>query len=69
MGFLGWIFLVSIFLCFYASGSSSTDDFRQAFPIVEPDSGHTKLRLAREGLKAIERITTPIAAVANKFPP
>nr|DAD19707.1 TPA_asm: hypothetical protein HUJ06_021170 [Nelumbo nucifera] len=64
MGFLGWIFLVSIFLCFYASGSSSTDDFRQAFPIVEPDSGHTKLRLAREGLKAIERITTPIAAVA-----
>ncbi|KAH0663600.1 hypothetical protein KY285_028581 [Solanum tuberosum] len=34
------------------------------FPIVEPDSGHTKLRLAREGLEAIERITTPIAAVA-----
>lgn len=34
------------------------------FPIVEPDPGHTKLRLAREGLEAIERITTPIAAVA-----
>lgn len=34
------------------------------FPIVEPDSGHTKLRLAREGLEAIERITDPIAAVA-----
>ncbi|KAF5202779.1 Mitochondrial substrate carrier family protein b, partial [Thalictrum thalictroides] len=34
------------------------------FPIVEPDAGHTKLRLSREGLEAIERITTPIAAVA-----
>lgn len=34
------------------------------FPIVEPDPGHTKLRLVREGLEAIERITTPIAAVA-----
>jgi hypothetical protein len=31
---------------------------------VEPDPGHTKLRLAREGLEVIERITTPIAAVA-----
>ncbi|KAK4357444.1 hypothetical protein RND71_023054 [Anisodus tanguticus] len=34
------------------------------FPIIEPDPGHTKLRLAREGLEAIEKITTPIAAVA-----
>ncbi|KAF9604624.1 hypothetical protein IFM89_008890 [Coptis chinensis] len=34
------------------------------FPIVEPDSGHTKLRLSREGLEAIEKITTPISAVA-----
>ncbi|XP_059432445.1 uncharacterized protein LOC132165778 [Corylus avellana] len=34
------------------------------FPIVEPDPGHTKLRLSREGLDVIERITTPIAAVA-----
>lgn len=34
------------------------------FPIVEPDPGHTKLRLSREGLEAIGRITTPIAAVA-----
>nr|XP_016513869.1 PREDICTED: guanylate-binding protein 4-like isoform X2 [Nicotiana tabacum] len=34
------------------------------FPIVEPDTGHTKLRLSREGLEAIEKITTPIAAVA-----
>lgn len=37
------------------------------FPIIEPDPGHTKLRLAREGLEAIEKITTPIAAVAVGF--
>ena len=37
------------------------------FPIVEPDPGHTKLRLARDGLEAIKRITTPIAAVAVSF--
>lgn len=36
----------------------------RSFPIVEPDPGHTKLRLSREGLEAIERITNPIAAVA-----
>ena len=30
---------------------------------MEPDSAHTKLRLAREGLEAIQRITTPIAVV------
>lgn len=35
-----------------------------SFPIVEPDPNHTKLRLSREGLEAISRITTPIAAVA-----
>lgn len=40
------------------------DDFNQAFPIVEPDPGHTKLRLSTEGLEAIRRITNPIAAVA-----
>ncbi|KAK6940756.1 Guanylate-binding protein, N-terminal [Dillenia turbinata] len=34
------------------------------FPIVEPDPGHTKLRLSREGLEAIKRISNPIAAVA-----
>jgi hypothetical protein len=34
------------------------------FPIVEPDHGHTKLRLAKEGLEAIQRIETPIAAVS-----
>lgn len=37
------------------------------FPIIEPDPGHTKLRLSREGLEAIERITTPIAAVAVRL--
>ncbi|RWW34842.1 hypothetical protein GW17_00000371 [Ensete ventricosum] len=33
------------------------------FPIVEPDSGHTKIRLVREGLEAIQRIKNPIAVV------
>ncbi|KAK6141617.1 hypothetical protein DH2020_024652 [Rehmannia glutinosa] len=32
--------------------------------VKQPAPGHTKLQLAREGLEAIERITTPIAAVA-----
>ncbi|EEE66682.1 hypothetical protein OsJ_23332 [Oryza sativa Japonica Group] len=40
------------------------DELERAFPIVEPDHGHTKLRLAKEGLEAIKRIETPIAAVA-----
>ncbi|XP_057517579.1 uncharacterized protein LOC130798560 [Amaranthus tricolor] len=55
---------VLVMLSIFASGSSSIDDFHQAFPIVEPDPGHTKLRLSREGLEAIERITSPISAVA-----
>ncbi|WRX10390.1 Guanylate-binding protein/Atlastin [Theobroma cacao] len=59
-----WAFVVSILLLFLASGSFSIDNFHQPFPIVEPDPGHTKLRLSREGLEAISRITTPIAAVA-----
>ncbi|CAL2280741.1 unnamed protein product [Prunus armeniaca] len=59
-----WVCVVSIVLCLFASGSLSIENFHQAFPIVEPDPGHTKLRLSREGLEAIERITTPIAAVA-----
>ncbi|KAI8574486.1 hypothetical protein RHMOL_Rhmol01G0357900 [Rhododendron molle] len=37
------------------------------FPIVEPDPGHTKLRITKEGLEAIQKITTPIAAVAHMF--
>ncbi|GLT42403.1 hypothetical protein SLA2020_164050 [Shorea laevis] len=59
-----WVSVLSVLLCFFASGSLSIDDFHQAFPIVEPDPGHTKLRLSSEGLGAISRITTPIAAVA-----
>ncbi|KAJ4828610.1 hypothetical protein Tsubulata_004969 [Turnera subulata] len=58
-----WL-LVLLLLCLFASGSSSIDNFNQPFPIVEPDPGHTKLRLSPEGLEAIKRITTPIAAVA-----
>ncbi|XP_022854737.1 guanylate-binding protein 7 [Olea europaea var. sylvestris] len=54
----------SIFILLFASGTSSIDNLHQAFPIIVPDPGHTKLRLSREGLEAIERITTPIAAVA-----
>ncbi|KAG5567521.1 hypothetical protein RHGRI_002907 [Rhododendron griersonianum] len=53
-----------MFLCLFASGSQSVDDFKKAFPIVEPDPGHTKLRITKEGLEAIQKITTPIAAVA-----
>ncbi|XP_062023789.1 uncharacterized protein LOC133739977 [Rosa rugosa] len=60
-----WVVLaVSIIFSFCASGTSSIENYHQAFPIVEPDPGHTKLRLSKEGLEAIERITTPIAAVA-----
>lgn len=61
MKILSWVI---VFLGLFPSGFSLIDDFGQAFPIVEPDPGHTKLRLARDGLQAIERITTPIAAVA-----
>ncbi|PON54403.1 Guanylate-binding protein [Parasponia andersonii] len=59
-----WFLVLSISFCLFASGSFSIEDFNQAFPIVEPDPGHTKLRLSREGLEVIKRITTPIAAVA-----
>lgn len=58
------LLVLFIFICLFASVSSSIENFHQAFPIVEPDPHHTKLRLSREGLEAIERITTPIAAVA-----
>ncbi|KAF3436228.1 hypothetical protein FNV43_RR23320 [Rhamnella rubrinervis] len=59
-----WVLVISIFLCLLVSGSLAIENLHQAFPIVEPDPGHTKLRLSKEGLEAIERITTPIAAVA-----
>ncbi|KAH1136497.1 hypothetical protein AAZX31_10G030200 [Glycine max] len=58
------LLLLFLFLSPTPSSSSSIDNFHQAFPIVEPDPGHTKLRLSREGLEAIEKITNPIAAVA-----
>ncbi|KAI3526664.1 hypothetical protein L1887_05924 [Cichorium endivia] len=61
---LWWIASFSIFLWLSPSGVFAIDNFNQAFPIVEPDPGHTKLRLSTEGLEAIRRITNPIAAVA-----
>nr|XP_009786589.1 PREDICTED: guanylate-binding protein 4-like [Nicotiana sylvestris]XP_016497800.1 PREDICTED: guanylate-binding protein 4-like [Nicotiana tabacum] len=64
MKFFYQISVFSFIFCVLATGSFSIDNFHQAFPIVEPDTGHTKLRLSREGLEAIEKITTPIAAVA-----
>ncbi|PWA63037.1 guanylate-binding family protein [Artemisia annua] len=45
-------------------GVFGIEGFNQAFPIIEPDPGHTKLRLSSEGLEAIKRIKNPIAAVA-----
>ncbi|KAM0840718.1 hypothetical protein ACQ4PT_059486 [Festuca glaucescens] len=47
-----------------AVGESDAGELERAFPIVEPDYGHTKLRLSKEGLEAIQRIKTPIAAVS-----
>ncbi|EMS55860.1 Guanylate-binding protein 4 [Triticum urartu] len=37
--------------------------YKVRFPIVEPDYGHTKLRLSEQGLEAIRRIENPIAIV------
>ncbi|XP_076943189.1 uncharacterized protein LOC143613346 [Bidens hawaiensis] len=59
-----WIVINIIIILPHLSWVSAIDDFNQAFPIIEPDPGHTKLRLSHEGLEAIRRITTPIAAVA-----
>ncbi|CAM8976738.1 unnamed protein product [Rhodiola kirilowii] len=59
-----WVLLILIFGCLFEDGYSSIENLHQAFPIVEPDPGHTKLRLSKEGLKIIERIKNPIAAVA-----
>ncbi|XP_074572763.1 uncharacterized protein LOC141829239 [Curcuma longa] len=50
----------------WSLSSGTTDDpvdLHRTFPIVEPDSEHTKLRIAREGLEAIKKITSPIASV------
>ncbi|XP_068635823.1 uncharacterized protein [Aristolochia californica] len=62
--FLSLFFAVLILARYLPSGLSLTENLRQAFPIVEPDPGHTKLQLSPKGLEAIKRITTPIAAVA-----
>ncbi|KAJ6405693.1 hypothetical protein OIU84_013620 [Salix udensis] len=59
-----WVLFFWLLLSIFASGSLSIDSFNQAFPIIEPDPGHTKLRLSSEGLEAIKRITNPIAAVS-----
>ncbi|NP_001344812.1 uncharacterized protein LOC100384250 precursor [Zea mays] len=46
------------------AGFADPGGLERAFPIVKPDYGHTKLQLAKEGLEAIQRIRTPIAAVS-----
>ncbi|XP_058746057.1 uncharacterized protein LOC131618922 [Vicia villosa] len=58
-----FLFLL-IILSLSPSPSFSIHNFHQHFPIVEPDPGHTKLRLSKQGLEAIERIKNPIATVA-----
>ncbi|CAL4919588.1 unnamed protein product [Urochloa decumbens] len=45
------------------AGDPDPDELERAFPIVEPDYGHTKLRLSEQGLEAIRRIENPIAVV------
>ncbi|CAI8602908.1 unnamed protein product [Vicia faba] len=57
-------FLLLLILSLSSTPSFSIHNFHQPFPIVEPDPGHTKLRLSRQGLEAIERINNPIASVA-----
>ncbi|KAJ3669886.1 hypothetical protein LUZ60_010210 [Juncus effusus] len=68
MGSKSWGLVVVLVICvdWAVLGSALPDpeDFERAFPIVEPDSGHTKLQLSREGLEAIQRINTPIAAIS-----
>ncbi|XP_014753136.1 guanylate-binding protein 4 isoform X3 [Brachypodium distachyon] len=56
--------VVLIWLAAAAAGDPDPDDLDRAFPIVEPDYGHTKLRLSEQGLEAIRRIENPIAVVA-----
>ncbi|PAN44538.1 hypothetical protein PAHAL_9G051500 [Panicum hallii] len=46
-----------------SAGDPDPDELERAFPIVEPDHGHTKLRLSEQGLDAIRRIENPIAIV------
>ncbi|KAL6647267.1 hypothetical protein ACP70R_014704 [Stipagrostis hirtigluma subsp. patula] len=53
-----WVWVLS------AAADTDAGELERAFPIVEPDYSHTKLHLAKEGLEAIQRIKTPIAAVS-----
>uniref|UniRef100_A0ACD5X9R2 Uncharacterized protein n=1 Tax=Avena sativa TaxID=4498 RepID=A0ACD5X9R2_AVESA len=46
-----------------ATGDPDPNELERAYPIVEPDYGHTKLRLSEQGLEAIRRIENPIAVV------
>ncbi|KAL6880658.1 hypothetical protein ACP4OV_012223 [Aristida adscensionis] len=64
-----WAAVVAAWALSSAAAGDTTDSGeleleRAWFPIVEPDHSHTKLRLAKEGLEAIQRIKTPIAAVS-----
>ncbi|KAM3278874.1 hypothetical protein ACQJBY_046275 [Aegilops geniculata] len=52
-----------LWLAAAAAGDPDPDELERAFPIVEPDYGHTKLRLSEQGLEAIRRIENPIAIV------
>ncbi|KAH9610281.1 hypothetical protein KSS87_000914 [Heliosperma pusillum] len=54
----------SLIACGNGVAESALEFVNSLFPIVEPDPGHTRLRLSREGLEAIKKITSPIAAVA-----
>ncbi|XP_065002420.1 uncharacterized protein LOC103982985 isoform X3 [Musa acuminata AAA Group] len=58
------VILGCCFASIASSSSSGSKYYRRAFPILQPDPDHIRLRLAREGLQAIQDITTPVAAVA-----
>nr|XP_009398376.1 PREDICTED: guanylate-binding protein 5-like isoform X2 [Musa acuminata subsp. malaccensis] len=61
-----WAVILGCCFASIASSSSSSGSkyYRRAFPILQSDPDHIRLRLAREGLQAIQDITTPVAAVA-----
>ncbi|VAI23739.1 unnamed protein product [Triticum turgidum subsp. durum] len=59
-----WAAAAMVAMLAAAVGESDAGELERAFPIVEPDYGHTKLRLSKQGLEAIQRINTPIAAVS-----
>uniref|UniRef100_R7W379 Guanylate-binding protein 4 n=1 Tax=Aegilops tauschii TaxID=37682 RepID=R7W379_AEGTA len=59
-----WAAAAMVAMLAAAVGESDAGQLERAFQIVEPDYGHTKLRLSKQGLEAIQRIKTPIAAVS-----